>query len=316
MINIFVLGLSDHSLKKVIPSLESANFKIKGIISRKDKKTINKIVSYKHYSCLEKTDALDGDFIYISTPIGLHFDDVKRSLDHGFNVICEKILTPSFDQTTALFKLAKDKSLSLFEVDMYRHHPQFKVAKNIINEKKYNNIDFGQLISSEISFEIPHLEKNNFRYKKELGGGAIFDIGFYPISALVSLFDKAELQSKTITYADDGVDLTGKVNLKQDDISIELYWGLGCEYKNTMILKFDKALVLFERFFSKPLNFEAKTKIILRDSEIEHISNDNHFKSMLINFINFHKNEEISHINRHIERSLKISKLTSILIND
>ena len=71
-----------------------------------------------------------------------------------------------------------------------RFHPRTKTTlhwpkkiKNLINKKH-----IGEIVSVNLSFYCPHMKKSDWRYKKKLGGGALLDIGCYPVSTYLNLF--------------------------------------------------------------------------------------------------------------------------------
>ncbi len=119
------------------------------------------------------------DAIYIATPHSSHFEYALQAMKNNKHVLCEKPIAMNHIESMVLFGLAKDYGVFLMEAYMYRTHPQtFNILKNIeslrdTNEKVEINSSFG------FHAEIP---KDHRLRNLMLGGGAIMDVGCYPLS--------------------------------------------------------------------------------------------------------------------------------------
>ena len=95
-------------------------------------------------------------------------------------------------------------------------------------------------------------QKNNFRYKKELGGSSILDQGVYPITLITELFkENIQIKKCKIIY-DEKLDLdtSGVLIAKAfDSIEIQLDWGINQEYKNELRIYNDKKEYFFPFYF-------------------------------------------------------------------
>ena len=121
----------------------------------------------------------DIDAIYIATPHSSHFKYALEAIKNKKHVLCEKPIAMNHIESMVLFGLAKDFEVFLMEAYMYRTHPQtFNILQNIeclrgTNEKVEINSSFG------FNAEIP---KEHRLRNPMLGGGAIMDVGCYPLS--------------------------------------------------------------------------------------------------------------------------------------
>ena len=121
----------------------------------------------------------DVDAIYIATPHSSHFKYALEAIKNKKHVLCEKPIAMNHIESMVLFGLAKDFEVFLMEAYMYRTHPQtFNILQNIeclrgSNEKVEINSSFG------FNAEIP---KEHRLRNPMLGGGAIMDVGCYPLS--------------------------------------------------------------------------------------------------------------------------------------
>jgi len=119
------------------------------------------------------------DNIYISTINNTHFDLIIKSLKANKNILCEKPIT--LNSKDALFiyeKLKKSKSFFM-EALPYRAHPLISFLIKTLKEKT-----IGEILDIKSTFGFKKKTKNNNHrlFNKKLGGGAILDLGCYPVS--------------------------------------------------------------------------------------------------------------------------------------
>src|SRR5579875_2000784 len=89
------------------------------------------------------------DVVYISLPNGMHVEWSQRALEAGKHVLCEKPLSRSAQEVEQLFDLAADRGLHLSEAFMYRHHPQTKRLKALVESGAIGEL---RLIRGSFSF--------------------------------------------------------------------------------------------------------------------------------------------------------------------
>lgn len=255
---ISVWGLGNHALKRVIPSILAINeFILVGVCSRSKK--IVEACAKKH-NCEGWTDSLnmlDNDkieIIYISTPIGVHYNLATLALDSGKHVWCEKPLTCNFNDTKKLINLAKKNKKMLSEAFMFLYHPQFKKIQNLIKDK-----EIGKINSVICRFGIPALDEPGFRENSDLCGGAFWDVGSYTVAAVIELFNDQNVKvifAEIIKHKDLPVDTKGRAILQFAQGTIAyLEWGVGVAYKNEIDLWAENGSFYTDKIFSKPVNY-------------------------------------------------------------
>ena len=129
---------------------------------------------------LEKSKA---DIAYISTVNSAHAEWTEKALKKGMHVVVDKPAFMGLEKSKELVGLAGKLNLGLAEAIVYPFHSQIgRVNEIMANEN---------LIPTHITinFSFPPLDPENFRYKKELGGGALNDLGPYLVSAGRIFFD-------------------------------------------------------------------------------------------------------------------------------
>lgn len=136
----------------------------------------------------EVVDSLDGMFdataggapeaVYVATPHTLHGEFVARALVEHVPVLVEKPLTTRPAHTAALIEGAARHRVPLMEGWMYRGHPQASRTLELVRSGAIGEL---REIHAEFAFDCP-LDPRHRLFDPELGGGAIWDVGGYPLS--------------------------------------------------------------------------------------------------------------------------------------
>lgn len=278
-----IIGNGSHVKKNILPVLERMACVPKYIVV-KNLEPIPVNDGY-NYTC-DYDEALQDksvSHVYIATPISTHFSLAKKALMCGKNVLCEKPLSSSVSEAKELFEISKLNHCFLQEVVMYIHHNQFSYIKSLIESCSH-----GRLLSIKSKFKIPHLEESNIRYSKSLGGGALLDVGFYPISSMQLLIDDFEYKSGVLTSSEGyDVDLNGCAIFRNSSVYGVAEWSIGACYKNEISLEFEDAIVHFERAFSKPSDLKTKVNTTYSNGEVDvkYIAESDHFERLFKTFL-------------------------------
>nr|WTB28323.1 Gfo/Idh/MocA family oxidoreductase [Streptomyces sp. NBC_00830]WTB35758.1 Gfo/Idh/MocA family oxidoreductase [Streptomyces sp. NBC_00830] len=123
-------------------------------------------------------DRDDVDVVYLPLPVGLHAQWVERALGSGRHVLVEKPLAATAAEAARLSELAASAGLVLRENFTFLHHPQHATVLDLIARG-----EIGELRAFTGAFGIPPLPATDIRYRAELGGGALLDVGVYPLRA-------------------------------------------------------------------------------------------------------------------------------------
>jgi predicted dehydrogenase len=273
-----IIGLGNIALKFAEGFQYTKNAKLFAISSRSKNKLLtfkNKFQIDDNY-CFVNYDSLlkckDLDIIYIALPHSLHHEWVIKSIEKGKNILVEKPATVNFLEMENIKNNLKDKNIFFSEAFMYRYHPQILKVIDLLKNKV-----IGNLVSMESFFGFDALGKKkifgiklkkkpnrNYRlYNKELGGGAILDVGCYPtsfsilIASLISKFDfsKTKVLNKKIEIGPTGVDMNSFAELNFENnfrstIGASLTQNLG---KKTRIIGTKGELILEDSW--SPTNF-------------------------------------------------------------
>ena len=293
MYKIGIWSLSKHFQNKVFLSIKN-NKKIK-INSILTKKKFNKSFRIKKESWFDNENQFfknpNFDYVYISSINSNHYKNCKTALGNKVNVICEKPICLNETQLKKLTQISKLKKKKIFEVNQYIHHPLFVEIKKILEKNK-----IGKIINVESAFKIPLFEKNNFRFNKKLGGGALIDAGYYPISIMYNLFSSKKvkiLKSKIIKK--NGIDLKGNlISKNENNIIFNLSWGFRSSYENYIKIVGEKGVIKAKFIFSKQINQDGEIEIITQKKEIVKVKKANQinlfFNKVLTSDSNYFRN--------------------------
>jgi predicted dehydrogenase len=178
-----ILSTAKIGVEKVIPGLkQGSSSKVIAVASRefnKAKRTAEKLDLPKAYESYEELLAdPEIDAIYNPLPNHLHVPWSIKALQAGKHVLCEKPLAMDASEAEQLFKVAEAyPELKVMEAFMYRFHPQWQRAKELVEEGT-----IGPCRTIQSFFSYYNDNPNDIRNQPELGGGALMDIGCYNIS--------------------------------------------------------------------------------------------------------------------------------------
>jgi predicted dehydrogenase len=196
-INWGIIGLGNIAIQFAQAFKESNNSVLKGISSTNSSKLkvfqekfgINNEYCFNNYQDLLNNDNID--IIYIALPNSMHKEWILKCIKNKKNILVEKPAFINLLETGDIKKKIFNDKIFFAEGFMYKYIPQILKVIELI---KNNSI--GKLVSMDSSFGINLLTKKNIfgfekkkridketrLFNKKLGGGAILDLGCYPVS--------------------------------------------------------------------------------------------------------------------------------------
>lgn len=145
----------------------------------------------------------DVEAVYVATTHNFHYENIRLCLENGKHVLCEKPFTVNAAQTLKLVELARERNLFMMEAVWTRFLPAIRklqelLAEGIIGEIRTVKADFS--IAGE--FRAEHRLKN-----KVLAGGALLDLGIYPITFASIVFGEQPVRiQSSVVKGNTGVD--------------------------------------------------------------------------------------------------------------
>ena len=253
-----IWSLSNHFQTKVFPSIKSnKKIKIVSVLTNKEKHNFEKKNCYTNK---EKIVAKNNfSYVYISSVNSKHYNYSKLALEKNKNVLCEKPICLKIDHLYSLKKIAIKNKKFFFEVIQYIHHPLFLKLKKLIHKKTV-----GKILSVKSTFQIPLKEKKNFRFNNKLGGGALYDVGYYPISSMFTLFESKKIRIlKSNLVEENKLDIKGNLQASNEDkIVFDLAWGFKSSYENNIKIFGEKGIINVDFIFSKKVLQGGKIDIL------------------------------------------------------
>ena len=211
MINWGVIGFGRMGKQYVdCLKIKSDLFKLSGV-SSKTSSRIKEFDFYKTYEELIKLKEIDA--IYISTLNNTHKDLVILANNYNKKILCEKPLGMNFLDVQELHSLLKNKKENFLEAIAYRAHPITSAIFEILKDKEIGQVT---KIESSFGFKIKKIKKDSRLFNKDVGGGAILDLGCYPIS-FFNLFDQnnnTKIIKSNFELCETDVDIDGDIYLK------------------------------------------------------------------------------------------------------
>jgi len=222
-----VLGAAAVARRRMLPALLAAPGVVAVAVASRDAAKAERlgdefgVLPVKGYQALLDRD--DVDAVYVALPNGLHAEWVEAALAAGKHVLCEKAFVPDHMMAERLVAQARAAGLLLVENMMFLHHRQHAavlamVAAGVVGEPRVFSSAFG----------VPPRPEGDIRYVPELGGGALLDVGVYPIRA-AQLFLGPDLTVAGSVLRHDpryGVDVAGSALMSTSDgVTAELSFG-------------------------------------------------------------------------------------------
>ncbi len=209
-----VLGTANIAEGCTIPGMKEAeNCELYAIAGRNEEK----VKAFKEKFGFEKAyvgyDSLleDPDIraVYIPLPNHLHKEWVIKALKAGKHVLCEKPLGLTAKETQEMFDVARENDRILMEAYAYLHTPYISALKKDIQDGMIGEVDY-----IESAFLTQGYTKD-IRIQKETGGGAVYDLGCYCTTMILSLTDsEPEYVLANAEFNDKGVDIFTGVLMK------------------------------------------------------------------------------------------------------
>ena len=143
----------------------------------------------------------DVQAVYIPLPNSLHLQWVVAALKAKKHVLCEKPLALNPKEALQMYETAKENGVFLMEAYAYLHSPYVQALKEDVASGIIGDVDF-----IDTAF-VTQGYKEDIRLYKELGGGAMYDLGCYCTTMILSLIDSEPETVKSVAeFTDKGVD--------------------------------------------------------------------------------------------------------------
>ncbi len=219
-------------------------------------------VPHRHasYEALAADPAVD--VIYIATPHSHHADNMRLCLEAGKHVLCEKAFTQNAAQAEACIALAREKNLFLMEAMWMRFFPVIEQVREWVAAGRIGDV---RLVTADFCIHVPYDPAHRL-YAPELAGGALLDLGIYPISFTAMLLGLPDDIQSHAHLAPTGVDELDSLTFIYPEASARLTCSMRLKKPNEAFvagtagyIKLDETFFCPERATLHPLEGEPET---------------------------------------------------------
>ena len=159
---------------------------------------------YDSYLDLVSDPAIDA--VYVATTNNTHFELARLCLEHKKACLCEKPMTLTVAECDSLIQLSQQNQTFLMEALWTRFLPSIAAVENCVQSGK-----IGELRSIAVNFGFEASLENERLFSPALGGGAMFDIGIYPLFLVLHLLGEPQKIEKIIQRTEQNVDIDSMI---------------------------------------------------------------------------------------------------------
>ncbi|MCZ8515922.1 Gfo/Idh/MocA family oxidoreductase [Paenibacillus filicis] len=206
-----IIGCAGIAIRSTIPGIQQSQTGVAAAIAsrdtRKAEETAAKLGIPQTYGSYEELLAdKEIDAVYIPLPNHLHKEWTIRAAEAGKHVLCEKPAALNAREMEEMADACAKAGVQFAEAFMYRYHPRYEMIREIIGSG-----EIGELRGIHGAFTFNNAkDAKNVRYRRDWGGGSLYDVGVYPISAARMILNR-EPEAATVHafFSDehDGVDM-------------------------------------------------------------------------------------------------------------
>lgn len=146
--------------------------------------------------------ASDLDAIYVATPHPMHAPNTILALTHGKPVLCEKPFAVNARESAEMITAARRSSLLLLEAMWSRFLPHYRQLRDLIESGELGEI---RVVEADHGQPLPARTHHRL-HAPELAGGALLDLGIYPISLAFMILGRPDAITSAATFTPSGVD--------------------------------------------------------------------------------------------------------------
>jgi predicted dehydrogenase len=193
-----VLSTAGIGMKKVLPAMQKSEWVELSAIASRDlnkaeeaARALGIVKAYGSYEELLADPQIEA--IYNPLPNQLHVPWSIKAAEAGKHVLCEKPISMTVDEARSLLEVQQRTGVIIGEAFMVRTHPQWLRTRELVASGR-----IGSLRSIQGFFSYFNTDPKNIRNIPECGGGALMDIGCYPINTSRFLFGEEPLRVSSL----------------------------------------------------------------------------------------------------------------------
>jgi predicted dehydrogenase len=189
------------------------------------------------------------DVVYIGTPHVFHAENMRMCLEAGKHVLCEKPFTINAREAEECITLAREKGLFLMEAVWMRYIPAIIQLREWIREGRIGDL---LMVQADFNVSLPFDAKKR-TFARELGGGALLDVGLYPVNFTTMLLGLPESFSSHAYLGETGVDERAAILFRYPEgVSALLSMGIRHNTPNEALIQGTKGSIRVHPPFHHP----------------------------------------------------------------
>lgn len=202
-----------------------------------------------HLSLIAYRDTFDA--VYVATNTHLHYPTSLFYLSHSVPVLCEKPFVLSANQGFSIVDMAKKTNTSFMEALWTLYLPFVQQFLNFIRSGNIGTVlEIDSAIGRPLSkTDIPRV------WRKDLGGGALFDSGIYAVALIVELVGKPDTVQAASKLNDDGTDDTTSAIFNYANCAARMETSITTQLHNSMIVRGTEATVVLDGPLYNPTRY-------------------------------------------------------------
>ncbi len=246
VVNWGVLGYARIAKNSIIPAISRAdNARLYGVASRHqaDLPTGEWEQNYGDYAALLADPAIQA--VYIPLPNSLHKEWVLRALEAGKHVLCEKPIGLTAAEAQEMYQAATRHNRLLMEAFMYQYTDRVRVIKQVLESGA-----LGDIRHINVSFRFLLDRPNTIKMQPALGGGALYDVGCYPVNFIGMVTGRLPVRCKALCETEQGVDTNLSALLQYDDgLIANIHCGFNAYGRNYAEIIGTKGMLIVDKPF-------------------------------------------------------------------
>ncbi|HEX6143715.1 MAG TPA: Gfo/Idh/MocA family oxidoreductase [Geminicoccaceae bacterium] len=177
-----VISTARIAREKVIPAMQKGKLTRIAAIASRDPERARRVAdelgidrAYGSYAELLADAGIEA--VYNPLPNHLHVPITIEAASAGKHVLCEKPIALSAEEAEKLIGVRQRTGRLILEAFMVRQHPQWRAVRELVRAGR-----IGDVRAFQMTFGYANLDPDNVRNRADIGGGALYDIGCYPIA--------------------------------------------------------------------------------------------------------------------------------------
>lgn len=221
------------------------------------------------------------DAVYIATPNQTHVTYVMKALHARKHVLCEKIMMLHSEEVKEAFALARQQGVMLMEAMKACFLPTTRKAKDWIEAGKIGNI---RLIQAQYCANSMAHFREGYRSQLTSGGGALFDLGVYPLAFLLRIYPHPIVDIQTqMRKSETGIDTMSAIQLRYDDgVIARILCAVDMADINMASIIGEQGVIRIQDFWKS----EQASCVAPVNEEFEEIHNRSEFRYQVQAFVN------------------------------